>query len=160
MQCGVGVLMRASDLRFVGRSGRGKSFNLTITLHTSPVQTTVYSKCIKVTVDGPRDPRNNKSKLEVCCDHFNRSQYYQSILSILTTSWRTKGMRSSAKEMILTTLPSRSVTTPAPSVVRMTPSSLTKPPFLKLSSITTTPPQVSIKLSGRVMCLSLEHIII
>ena len=51
-----------TDLRFVGRSGRGKSFNLTITLHTSPVQTTVYSKCIKVTVDGPRDPRNNKSK--------------------------------------------------------------------------------------------------
>ena len=56
------LLWKRSDLRFVGRSGRGKSFNLTITLHTSPVQTTVYSKCIKVTVDGPRDPRNNKSK--------------------------------------------------------------------------------------------------
>ena len=70
-----------TDLRFVGRSGRGKSFNLIITIHTSPVQvgtvntvmlpvvtvrtlqTTVYSKCIKVTVDGPRDPRNNKSKI-------------------------------------------------------------------------------------------------
>ena len=50
-----------TDLRFVGRSGRGKSFNLTITIHTSPILTTVYSKCIKVTVDGPRDPRNNKS---------------------------------------------------------------------------------------------------
>ena len=27
-----------SDLRFVGRSGRGKSFNLIITIHSSPVQ--------------------------------------------------------------------------------------------------------------------------
>ena len=27
-----------TDLRFVGRSGRGKSFNLIITLHTRPVQ--------------------------------------------------------------------------------------------------------------------------
>ena len=51
-----------TDLRFVGRSGRGKSFNLTITVHSSPILTTVYSKCIKVTVDGPRDPRNNKSR--------------------------------------------------------------------------------------------------
>ena len=52
-----------TDLRFVGRSGRGKSFNLIITIHSRPVQTTVYSKCIKVTVDGPRDPRSAKSKL-------------------------------------------------------------------------------------------------
>jgi len=60
-----------TDLRFVGRSGRGKSFNLIITIHCSPVQTTVYSKCIKVTVDGPRDPRNNKKALsysEYCED--------------------------------------------------------------------------------------------
>ena len=27
-----------TDLRFVGRSGRGKSFNLIITIHASPVQ--------------------------------------------------------------------------------------------------------------------------
>ena len=66
-----------NDLRFVGRSGRGdyffqllsmisffdyfsqllgesfisvpgKSFNLTITVHTSPLIVTVYTKCIKV----------------------------------------------------------------------------------------------------------------
>jgi len=49
-----------NDLRFVGRSGRGKSFNLTITVHTSPLMVTVYTKCIKVTVDGPREPRSNK----------------------------------------------------------------------------------------------------
>jgi len=47
-----------NDLRFVGRSGRGKSFNLTISISTSPPQVAVYSKCMKVTVDGPREPRS------------------------------------------------------------------------------------------------------
>ncbi|XP_065348761.1 runt-related transcription factor 3-like isoform X2 [Cloeon dipterum] len=46
-----------NDLRFVGRSGRGKSFSLTITINTSPPQIATYSKAIKVTVDGPREPR-------------------------------------------------------------------------------------------------------
>ncbi|CRL00736.1 CLUMA_CG013992, isoform A [Clunio marinus] len=46
-----------NDLRFVGRSGRGKSFTLTITVSTSPPQVTTYTKAIKVTVDGPREPR-------------------------------------------------------------------------------------------------------
>ena len=69
-----------NDLRFVGRSGRGikklkhqmvilifegKNFNLTITIHTRPLQVTVYAKCIKVTVDGPRQPRNNKSIISI-----------------------------------------------------------------------------------------------
>ncbi|XP_063242967.1 protein lozenge-like isoform X2 [Bacillus rossius redtenbacheri] len=47
-----------NDLRFVGRSGRGKSFTLTITVNTSPPQVTTYNKAIKVTVDGPREPRS------------------------------------------------------------------------------------------------------
>ncbi|XP_050734980.1 runt-related transcription factor 3-like isoform X2 [Eriocheir sinensis] len=47
-----------NDLRFVGRSGRGKSFLLTITVSTSPPQVATYSKAIKVTVDGPREPRS------------------------------------------------------------------------------------------------------
>ncbi|XP_026684955.1 runt-related transcription factor 1-like, partial [Diaphorina citri] len=47
-----------NDLRFVGRSGRGKSFTLTITISSSPPQVTTYSKAIKVTVDGPREPRS------------------------------------------------------------------------------------------------------
>ncbi|XP_052711213.1 runt-related transcription factor 1-like isoform X3 [Crassostrea angulata] len=47
-----------NDLRFVGRSGRGKSFTLTITVWTHPPQITLYQKAIKVTVDGPRDPRS------------------------------------------------------------------------------------------------------
>ncbi len=40
----------------------GKSFNLTITLSTSPPQIAVYYKCIKVTVDGPREPRSKTRK--------------------------------------------------------------------------------------------------
>ncbi|ERL85671.1 runt-related transcription factor 2 isoform X2 [Dendroctonus ponderosae] len=47
-----------NDLRFVGRSGRGKSFTLTIMVSTSPPQVTTYNKAIKVTVDGPREPRS------------------------------------------------------------------------------------------------------
>lgn len=40
----------------------GKSFNLTITLSTCPPQIAVYYKCIKVTVDGPREPRSKTRK--------------------------------------------------------------------------------------------------
>lgn len=47
-----------NDLRFIGRSGRGKSFNLTIHIASVPAQITTYSKCMKVTVDGPREPRS------------------------------------------------------------------------------------------------------
>ncbi|XP_022822780.1 protein lozenge-like isoform X1 [Spodoptera litura] len=47
-----------NDLRFVGRSGRGKSFSLTITISTNPPQVCTYQKAIKVTVDGPREPRS------------------------------------------------------------------------------------------------------
>ncbi|GAB0094034.1 uncharacterized protein DMENIID0001_092480 [Sergentomyia squamirostris] len=47
-----------NDLRFVGRSGRGKSFTLTIVISTVPMQIATYSKAIKVTVDGPREPRS------------------------------------------------------------------------------------------------------
>ncbi|KAK2710605.1 segmentation protein Runt-like [Artemia franciscana] len=46
-----------SDLRFIGRSGRGKSFSLSIIISTTPVQVCTYNKAIKVTVDGPREPR-------------------------------------------------------------------------------------------------------
>ncbi|KOB68298.1 Runt [Operophtera brumata] len=49
-----------NDLRFVGRSGRGKSFSLTITISTFPSQVASYIKAIKVTVDGPREPRTKQ----------------------------------------------------------------------------------------------------
>uniref|UniRef100_A0A0K0E1R0 Runt domain-containing protein n=1 Tax=Strongyloides stercoralis TaxID=6248 RepID=A0A0K0E1R0_STRER len=53
-------IARFSDLRFVGKSGRGKNFNLTITIHTDPQIIAIVTKAIKVTVDGPRDSRNLK----------------------------------------------------------------------------------------------------
>lgn len=54
-----------NDLRFVGRSGRGKSFSLTITISSYPSQVASYNKAIKVTVDGPREPRTKQSKLSL-----------------------------------------------------------------------------------------------
>ncbi|XP_047353257.1 segmentation protein Runt-like [Vespa velutina] len=50
-----------NDLRFVGRSGRGKSFSLTIQISTVPFQIATYNKAIKVTVDGPREPRSKSN---------------------------------------------------------------------------------------------------
>ncbi|CAB0036980.1 unnamed protein product [Trichogramma brassicae] len=56
-----------NDLRFVGRSGRGKSFSITITVSTTPPQVATYTRAIKVTVDGPREPRSKTT--------LGRSQY-------------------------------------------------------------------------------------
>lgn len=50
-----------NDMRFVGRSGRGKSFTLVVTVHTHPPQVAIVNKVIKVTVDGPREPRSKSS---------------------------------------------------------------------------------------------------
>ncbi|XP_047738790.1 runt-related transcription factor 3-like isoform X2 [Hyalella azteca] len=47
-----------NDLRFIGRSGRGKCFSLSLIVNSSPVVMTTLSKAIKITVDGPREPRN------------------------------------------------------------------------------------------------------
>ncbi|XP_016892644.1 runt-related transcription factor 2 isoform X2 [Cynoglossus semilaevis] len=51
-----------NDLRFVGRSGRGKSFTLSINVLTSPPQIATLQRAIKVTVDGPRLPRRQRQK--------------------------------------------------------------------------------------------------
>lgn len=60
-----------NDLRFVGRSGRGKSFSVTIIIGTLPtVQIASYIKAIKVTVDGPREPRSKQSKFN-SIDHIS-----------------------------------------------------------------------------------------
>ncbi|XP_078099565.1 runt-related transcription factor 1 isoform X1 [Sander vitreus] len=55
---------RFNDLRFVGRSGRGKSFTLTITVFTNPPQVATYQRAIKITVDGPREPRRHRQKMD------------------------------------------------------------------------------------------------
>lgn len=47
----------------------GKSFTLTITVSTSPPQVATYAKAIKVTVDGPREPRSKTS--EYHCKHYH-----------------------------------------------------------------------------------------
>ncbi|XP_070772079.1 runt-related transcription factor 2 [Enoplosus armatus] len=51
-----------NDLRFIGRSGRGKSFTLSINVLTSPPQIATLHKAIKVTVDGQRLPRRQRQK--------------------------------------------------------------------------------------------------
>lgn len=43
----------------------GKSFTLTITVSTNPPMVATYNKAIKVTVDGPREPRSKTSKYPV-----------------------------------------------------------------------------------------------
>jgi len=40
----------------------GKFFMLTITVCTTPPQVATYQKAVKITVDGPRDPRCKTSK--------------------------------------------------------------------------------------------------
>ncbi|KAM7307070.1 runt-related transcription factor 1 [Ixodes scapularis] len=61
-----------NDLRFVGRSGRGKSFTITITLSTNPPQVATYSKAIKVTVDGPREPRRQQQQFRAFASAFGQ----------------------------------------------------------------------------------------
>lgn len=42
----------------------GKSFTLSIAVYTNPPQLALYQKAIKVTVDGPREPRSKTSKAQ------------------------------------------------------------------------------------------------
>ncbi|KAM9345117.1 runt-related transcription factor 2 [Symphorus nematophorus] len=51
-----------NDLRFIGRSGRGKSFTISINVLTSPPQIATLHRAIKVTVDGQRLPRRQRQK--------------------------------------------------------------------------------------------------
>ncbi|XP_024864314.1 RUNX family transcription factor 2a [Kryptolebias marmoratus] len=51
-----------NDLRFIGRSGRGKSFTLSVNVLTSPPQIATLHRAIKITVDGPRLPRRQRQK--------------------------------------------------------------------------------------------------
>ncbi|XP_078423217.1 runt-related transcription factor 3-like [Cetorhinus maximus] len=67
------TVARFNDLRFVGRSGRGKSFTLTITVFTSPPQVATYHRAIKVTVDGPREPRKT---IQFQTAFFNQESHY------------------------------------------------------------------------------------
>uniref|UniRef100_A0A8C2EBF3 RUNX family transcription factor 1 n=1 Tax=Cyprinus carpio TaxID=7962 RepID=A0A8C2EBF3_CYPCA len=65
---------RFNDLRFVGRSGRGKSFTLTITVFTNPPQVATYQRAIKITVDGPREPRRELPYMQYMFLHINKNK--------------------------------------------------------------------------------------
>lgn len=52
-----GGVAKFKDIRFVGKSGRGKQFTVTILIKSSPCQMATYCNAIKVTVDGQRQPR-------------------------------------------------------------------------------------------------------
>ncbi|XP_075449920.1 runt-related transcription factor 1 isoform X2 [Ascaphus truei] len=67
---------RFNDLRFVGRSGRGKSFTLTITVFTNPPQVATYHRAIKITVDGPREPRRRTTS------HMKKDVWAKIIVSV------------------------------------------------------------------------------
>ncbi|XP_067140514.1 runt-related transcription factor 3-like [Centruroides vittatus] len=54
-----------NNFRFVGRSRRGKSVTLTITVSINPSQVTTYVNAIKVIVDRPREPRS-KTRYRSC----------------------------------------------------------------------------------------------
>lgn len=71
-----------NDLRFVGRSGRGKSFSLSIVISSSPFQVATYNKAIKVTVDGPREPRTKSSKFSVDLKFHFQSKPLKFIINI------------------------------------------------------------------------------
>lgn len=80
-----------NDLRFVGRSGRGKSFTLTIILSTNPPQVATYSKAIKVTVDGPREPRSKTTNFYFG-NAFNQQRHHlfdpRGCAPLPATDWR------------------------------------------------------------------------
>lgn len=64
-----------NDLRFIGRSGRGKKFTLTITIKSDPMyRVGLLRNAIKITVDGPREPRSKTCKFQV----FNRNDMFLS----------------------------------------------------------------------------------
>lgn len=53
---------RAPTTHFQSSLYLGKSFTLSIIVSSTPVQVTTYNKAIKVTVDGPREPRTKSRK--------------------------------------------------------------------------------------------------
>ncbi|XP_015251177.1 PREDICTED: runt-related transcription factor 1-like isoform X2 [Cyprinodon variegatus] len=86
---------RFNDLRFVGRSGRGKSFTLTITVFTNPPQVATYQRAIKITVDGPREPRHSRQIQS--SPSWSYDQSYPYLGQITTPAVHTAGPLSPAR---------------------------------------------------------------
>ncbi|GBP50632.1 Protein lozenge [Eumeta japonica] len=68
----------SARVRYTPRTIR-KRFSLTITISTSPPQVATYQKAIKVTVDGPREPRSKTTleinSVKVATSHFHQRGY-------------------------------------------------------------------------------------
>lgn len=62
----------------------GKSFSITITVNTSPPQVATYNKAIKVTVDGPREPRSKTSKYQTRSVRHKLSIYHCYFIMFIT----------------------------------------------------------------------------
>lgn len=57
----------------------GKSFTLTITVFTNPPQVATYHRAIKVTVDGPREPRSEYKGTRI---HYTQAKTLLSLISL------------------------------------------------------------------------------
>ncbi|KAH9381071.1 hypothetical protein HPB48_016680 [Haemaphysalis longicornis] len=67
---------------------QGKSFTITITLSTNPPQVATYTKAIKVTVDGPREPRS-KTRTYFLESHRAAAATRRALLLPLFSHWCT-----------------------------------------------------------------------
>ncbi|XP_056147405.1 RUNX family transcription factor 2a [Lampris incognitus] len=78
-----------NDLRFIGRSGRGRSFTVSINVLTTPPQIATLQRAIKVTVDGPRLPRRQRQKEMKSVEFKSRNSHASSDSRSLPTSFWT-----------------------------------------------------------------------
>ncbi|XP_034041316.1 RUNX family transcription factor 2a [Thalassophryne amazonica] len=134
-----------NDLRFVGRSGRGKSFTVSINVLTTPPQIATLHRAIKVTVDGPRMPRRQRKK-EVKSGTFR--------LCSISGGSGTSDCRSASSTLWtnepsflgqVTSLSSTFTTNPRMHHIHALPYSTPPPPY---SSHLPTPPPPSLSHSG------------
>ncbi|KAG8273848.1 Runt domain [Homalodisca vitripennis] len=63
-----------------------KSFSLSIVINTSPFQVASYCKAIKVTVDGPREPRSKSKMMEVNSENEYSSRQTDRPAAVVTNS--------------------------------------------------------------------------
>ncbi|XP_029820808.1 runt-related transcription factor 1 [Manacus vitellinus] len=59
-----GNFSRSLEQRDNSMQEKRKSFTLTITVFTNPPQVATYHRAIKITVDGPREPRRHRQKMD------------------------------------------------------------------------------------------------
>ncbi|KAK6617023.1 hypothetical protein RUM44_005380 [Polyplax serrata] len=64
------------QMRIICATLSGKSFTLTIIINSSPPQVATYAKAIKVTVDGPREPRSKTRHQQFHPFHFGPRPFH------------------------------------------------------------------------------------